>query len=155
VPRLCEFFPGICLTTEEKARKNLSQGMKNLSQVKKKLKVQYTYYQKHPHITKPTHTHTRAHTHTHTHTHTIQNNIKPPLYKLKQNAYRKSNIMRRKNSTQFLMLLIHRYSTPFVTGPSLHFTSHHNHWTRTFYIYLCKHCWDPKNVRSFLTLTGS
>jgi len=20
---------------------------------------------------------------------------------------------------------------------------------------LCKHCWDPKNVRSFLTLTGS
>jgi len=23
------------------------------------------------------------------------------------------------------------------------------------YIYLCKHCWDPKNVRSFLTLTGS
>ena len=24
--RLCEFYPGICLTTEEKARKNLSQG---------------------------------------------------------------------------------------------------------------------------------
>jgi len=24
VPRLCEFYPGICLTTEEKARKNLS-----------------------------------------------------------------------------------------------------------------------------------
>jgi hypothetical protein len=32
VPRLCEFYPGICLTTEEKARKNLSQGKKNLSQ---------------------------------------------------------------------------------------------------------------------------
>jgi len=29
VPRLCEFYPGICLTTEEKARKNLSQGKKN------------------------------------------------------------------------------------------------------------------------------
>jgi len=28
VPRLCEFYPGICLTTEEKARKNLSQGKK-------------------------------------------------------------------------------------------------------------------------------
>jgi hypothetical protein len=28
------------------------------------------------------------------------------------------------------------------------------HWTRTFYIYLCKHCWDPKDVRSFLTLIG-
>jgi len=26
VPRLCEFYPGICLTTEEKAQKNLSQG---------------------------------------------------------------------------------------------------------------------------------
>jgi len=26
VPRLCWFYPGICLTTEEKTRKNLSQG---------------------------------------------------------------------------------------------------------------------------------
>ena len=26
VPRLCELYPGICLTTEETARKNLSQG---------------------------------------------------------------------------------------------------------------------------------
>jgi hypothetical protein len=26
VPKLCGFYPGICLTTEEKARKNLSQG---------------------------------------------------------------------------------------------------------------------------------
>jgi hypothetical protein len=24
LPRLCELYPGICLTTEEKARKNLS-----------------------------------------------------------------------------------------------------------------------------------
>jgi len=69
VPRLCEFYPGICLTTEEKARKNLSRGKKNLSQVKKNLsqgtayilpKHPQTYYQnthnilpKHPqHITK-------------------------------------------------------------------------------------------------------
>jgi len=37
VPRLCEFYPGICLTTEEKARKNLSQGKENLSQVNKNL----------------------------------------------------------------------------------------------------------------------
>jgi hypothetical protein len=28
----CEFYPGICLKTEEKARKNLSQGKKNRSQ---------------------------------------------------------------------------------------------------------------------------
>ena len=26
VPCLCELYPGICLTTEENARKNLSQG---------------------------------------------------------------------------------------------------------------------------------
>ena len=26
MPRLCGFYPGICRTTEEKARKNLSQG---------------------------------------------------------------------------------------------------------------------------------
>jgi len=26
VPRLCIVYPGICLTTEEKSRKNLSQG---------------------------------------------------------------------------------------------------------------------------------
>jgi hypothetical protein len=37
VSRLCEFYPDICLTTEEKARKNLSQGKKNLSQFKKNL----------------------------------------------------------------------------------------------------------------------
>ena len=51
VPRLCEFYPGICLTTEEKARNIFSQGKKNLSQS--------TVYilPKHPHITKPTQTH--------------------------------------------------------------------------------------------------
>ena len=73
VPRLCEFYPGICLTTEEKTRKNLSQGKKNLSQVKKNLSQSTVYIlPKTPthyktltntHITKPTRTHTRAHTH--------------------------------------------------------------------------------------------
>ena len=61
MPRLCEFNPGICLTTEEKAGKNLSQGSRRV-----------TVYILH--ITKtPTHYKT-----THTHTHTLQNNIKPP-----------------------------------------------------------------------------
>jgi len=82
VPRLCEFYPGIYLTTEEKAQKNLSQVKKNLSQVKKKLSQvkknvsqvkknlsqvkknlsQSTVYilPKHPHITKPTQTHTHT-----------------------------------------------------------------------------------------------
>jgi len=35
VPRLCELYPGICLTTEEKAWKILSQGRGNLSQGRK------------------------------------------------------------------------------------------------------------------------
>jgi len=30
VPRLCKFYPGIWLTTEEKARKNLSQGSRRV-----------------------------------------------------------------------------------------------------------------------------
>jgi hypothetical protein len=36
-PVFASFKPGVCLTTEEKARKNLSQGKKNLSQVKENL----------------------------------------------------------------------------------------------------------------------
>jgi hypothetical protein len=31
VPRLCELYPGICLITEEKARKNLSQGSRRVT----------------------------------------------------------------------------------------------------------------------------
>jgi hypothetical protein len=57
---------------------------------KTSVKVQYTYYQKHsqnPHK----HTHYKTHSYTHTRIHTLQNNTKPPQYKLKQNAYRKSN----------------------------------------------------------------
>jgi hypothetical protein len=30
VPRLCELYPRICLTTEEKARKNFSQGSRRV-----------------------------------------------------------------------------------------------------------------------------
>ena len=73
VQRLREFYPDVCLTTEEKARKNLSQVKKNLSQS--------TVYilPKHPHITKPTQTHTHTH---------ITKNIKPPQYKLKQTQHK-------------------------------------------------------------------
>jgi hypothetical protein len=46
---------------------------------KTSVNVQYTYYQKHPEIAKPSQTHT------------VQNNIKPSQHKLKQNAYKKSN----------------------------------------------------------------
>jgi hypothetical protein len=74
VPRLCEFYPGIWLTTEEKIRKNLSQGKKNLSPSTVYILQKNTC----------THTHILENPHTHTHTHTLQNNIKPPQYKLKQ-----------------------------------------------------------------------
>jgi hypothetical protein len=37
VPSVCELYPGICLTTEEKARKNLSQGRKTSVRVEKNL----------------------------------------------------------------------------------------------------------------------
>ena len=80
MPRLCEiFYPGICLTTEEKTRKNLSQGKKNLSQVKKNLSQSTIYV-----LPKHTHKHIYFKNHTYTHTHTLQNNIKPPQYKLKK-----------------------------------------------------------------------
>ena len=70
VPRLCKFYPGICLTTEEKARKNLSQGKKNLNEIKKNLSQSTVYIlTKHPHITKPSQTHTLQNPHIHTHTH--------------------------------------------------------------------------------------
>ena len=104
MPHLCEFYPGICLTTDEKALENRSQVKKNFSQC--------TVYilPKLPYITKPSHTRTHTHTHTHKHTntqtqkqknthtntktqkhtqtHTSQNNIKPPQYKLKQTQYK-------------------------------------------------------------------
>jgi hypothetical protein len=67
-PVFASFYPGICLTTEKKSRKNLSQGNKTSIRLRKtSVRVQYTYYQN---------------------THTLQNNIKPPQYKLKQTQYK-------------------------------------------------------------------
>jgi len=71
VPHLCEFYPGICLTTEEKAWKNLSQGKKNHSHVKKNLS-EYSI-----HITKTP-------THYKYHRLSLSLSLKPPHYKLKQ-----------------------------------------------------------------------
>jgi len=86
VPHLCEFYPGICLTTEEKARKNLSKVKKNLSQVKKNLSQSTEYIlPKHPHIAKPIQTHITKPTHTYTHTHThITKQYKTTTVQLKQ-----------------------------------------------------------------------
>jgi len=76
VSRLCEFYPGICLTTEEKARKPLSQG-KTLQNPQKHTPTHYkilknTHYThtlqnphntKHPHNTKSSQTHITKHPH--------------------------------------------------------------------------------------------
>jgi hypothetical protein len=75
--RLCEFYPGSCLTTEEKARKTHSQGKKTSVRLRKtsvKVQYEYTYYQKHLHITKLSQTPSLQNLliHTHTHTHTIK-----------------------------------------------------------------------------------
>jgi hypothetical protein len=93
VPSLCEFYPGICLTTEEKHGKTSVRVRKTSVRLRKtSVKVLYTYYQKHPHITKPSQTHTLKNPliHTHAHTHTLQNNIKPLQYKLPKNTWRRT-----------------------------------------------------------------
>ena len=68
---LCEFYPGVCLTTEKKHGKNSIRVAEEENPSK--------------HINKtPTH----YKTYTHTHTHTLQTNLKPPQYKLKQTQYK-------------------------------------------------------------------
>ena len=89
VPCLCEFYPSICLTTEEKARKNLSQGKETSVTLRKtSVRVQYTYYQN-------THTlqnqlkqgHYKTHTYTHAHTHThITKKYKTTTVQIKTNT---------------------------------------------------------------------
>jgi hypothetical protein len=76
LPHLREFYPGICLTTAEKARKNLSQGKINLSKVKKNFS-QSTYYEN-IHTLQPL----PPPTHTHTHTH-ITKQYKPTTVQIK------------------------------------------------------------------------
>jgi len=58
VPRLCKFYPSICLTTEEKAWKNLSQGSRRVLVYILPKRTHYkTHTYTHPHITKPSHPH--------------------------------------------------------------------------------------------------
>ena len=86
MPSLCEFYPGICLTTEEKARKNLSLGSRRVLVYILHITKTHTLQNLHTHTHTHTHIHTHKHTrthykthtymHTHTHTRTLQNNIK-------------------------------------------------------------------------------
>ena len=48
VPHLCKLYPGICLTAEEKARKNLSQGSQRVPAGTKK--TEYTEQNIQPYI---------------------------------------------------------------------------------------------------------
>ena len=95
VPGLCEFYPGICLTTEGRAWKNLSRVKENLSQS--------TVYilPKHPHITKPTQTHTLQNPHIHTHTHThITKQYKPTTVKIKTTTVQDRHQMKQSQYNQ-------------------------------------------------------
>ena len=70
-PRLCEFYRGICLTTEEEARTTSVRVKKTPSQVKKNL-IQRTV-----HIYQNTHTLQNPHKHTHYKTLTNTHITKP------------------------------------------------------------------------------
>jgi hypothetical protein len=78
VPRLCEFYPGIRLTTEEKARKTSVRLRKTSG------RVQYTYYQN-THTLQNPHKHAHYKTHTHTHTH-ITKQYKTTTAQIKTNT---------------------------------------------------------------------
>jgi len=58
VSRLCELHPGICLTTEEKARKNPSQGSRRVPVGT----VKTEYIQNRTYITKRIHKHNNKNT---------------------------------------------------------------------------------------------
>jgi len=76
----CPVFASFTLAFALQLRKK--HGKTSVRVRKTSVTVQYTYYQKHPHIIKPSQTHTLQNPliHTHTRIHTLQNNIKPPQY---------------------------------------------------------------------------
>jgi hypothetical protein len=71
----CPVFASFNLAFALQLRKK--HGKTSVRVRKTSVTVQYTYYQKHPHIAKVSQTYTLQNTHT------LQNNIKPPQYKLK------------------------------------------------------------------------
>jgi hypothetical protein len=130
VPRLCEFILGICLKTEEKARKNLSQGSRrvlvyilHITKTPTQLPyphihtptiLQYPHIHTNPHITKPTHTHT----------HTSQNYTKH--HSTNQN----------KPNTRYTQLLQSQYNQVLAvwSHPNVHSTFIHMNFTVTHLI---------------------
>jgi hypothetical protein len=83
-PVFASFTLAFALQLRKKHKKTSVRVRKTSVRLRKtSVTVQYTYYPKHPHITKPSQTHTLQNPLIHT----LQNNIKPPQYKLKRNAY--------------------------------------------------------------------
>jgi hypothetical protein len=81
-PVFASFTLAIALQLRKKHRKTTVRVRQtSVRLIKTSVRVQYTctYYQD---------THTLQNRHIHTHTHTLQNNIKPPQYKIKQTQYK-------------------------------------------------------------------
>jgi hypothetical protein len=102
VPSLWELYPGICLTTEEKARKNLSQGNQRDSK--------YTHYQD---------THTLQNPPIHTYTH-ITKQFKTTTVQIKTNTVQ--DIPKRNNHNiikfpQYKVTVMHIAPVPTRNSP--------------------------------------
>jgi len=114
----CAVFASFTLAFALQLRKK--HGKTSVRVRKTSVRVQYTYCQNTHILQNPhKHTHYKTHTHTHTHTHTLQNNIKPPQYKLKQHSARYTQsvicLERFKQLVQVLVLTDHYLATYKIT----------------------------------------
>ena len=151
VPRLCEVYPDICLTTEGKARKNLSQGSRRvlvyiLHITNTPTQLQYphihtptllqnththTHTLQNPHIHTPTHYKIQTHphnthphnTHPHSHTHTHTHTHTPTRTHTKHTHTHISNKMQRYTGYLFMETLLH------VSGGT---STHHQEHTQLY-----------------------
>jgi hypothetical protein len=81
-PVFASFILAFALQLRKKHEKTSVRVRKTSVRLRKtSVRVQYTYYQKHPHITKPSHTHTHYKTYTYTYTHTYTNTHITKQYK--------------------------------------------------------------------------
>ena len=116
---LCGFYPDICLTTEEVARKNPQSGSEKpqseySTHITKTPTHHKTHIYTHPHITKPTHAHT----------HTLQNpHIRTPTH-YKTHTYIHPHITKPTHTHT------HTLQSPHIHTPTHYKTSSNNHITR-------------------------
>ena len=169
MPRLCEFYPGISLTTEEKARKDLSQNSRRVTVYIIHITKTPTHYK-----TRHTHTHIHYRTHTYTHPH-ITKQYKTTTVQIKTNTIQDTPKWNSHNINKYpkymvTLMCIVLYSQELQSNTlhftSLHFTSLQNkissHKSRQFtpHHYTSHHftyfhsvpTWIPLLVTTFLTL---